>query len=61
MWKDRQYRGQIEIEVRHDAGWSVTMELVADSTEQILRPAQGGSVGGYITRTGISGWSTCLR
>ena len=39
MWKDRQYWGQIEIEIRHDAGWSVTMELIADSTEQIyVRP-----------------------
>ena len=39
MWKDRRYRGQIEIEIRHNAGWSVTMELVADSTEQIyVRP-----------------------
>ena len=39
MWKDRQYRGQIEIEIRHRAGWSVTMELIADSTEQIyVRP-----------------------
>ena len=39
MWKDRQYGGQIEIEIRHNAGWSVTMELVADSTEQIyVRP-----------------------
>ena len=39
MWKDREYWGQIEIEIRHDAGWSVTMELIADSTEQIyVRP-----------------------
>lgn len=39
MWKDRDYWGQIEIEIRHDAGWSVTMELIADSTEQIyVRP-----------------------
>ena len=39
MWKDREYRGEIEIEIRHDAGWSVTMELIADSTEQIyVRP-----------------------
>ena len=39
LWTDRRYRGQIEIEIRHDAGWSVTMELKADSTEQIyVRP-----------------------
>ena len=39
MWRDRRYGGQIEIEIRHDAGWSVTMELIADSTEQIyVRP-----------------------
>ena len=39
MWKDREYWGQVEIEIRHDAGWSVTMELIADSTEQIyVRP-----------------------
>lgn len=40
MWKDRQYWGQtIEIELGHNAGWSVTMELIADSTEQIyVRP-----------------------
>ena len=35
LWTDRRYQGQIEIELRHDAGWSVTMELIADSTEQI--------------------------
>ena len=39
LWTDRRYRGQIEIELRHDAGWSVTMEFTADSTEQIyVRP-----------------------
>ena len=39
LWTDRRYRGQIEIELRHDAGWSVTMEFKADSTEQIhVRP-----------------------
>ena len=39
LWTDRQYRGQIEIELRHDAGWSVAMEFIADSTEQIhVRP-----------------------
>jgi predicted ATPase len=39
MWKDREYWGEIEIEIQDDAGWSVTMELIADSTEQIyVRP-----------------------
>ena len=40
LWTDRRYRRQIiEIELRHDAGWSVTMEFAADSTEQIyVRP-----------------------
>ena len=41
LWTDRQYRGRIEIELRHDAGWAVTMELIADSTEHIyVRPAR---------------------
>ena len=39
LWTDRRYRGRIEIELRHDAGWSVAMEFIADSTEQIyVRP-----------------------
>ena len=39
LWTDRRYRGPIEIELRHDAGWSVTMEFITDSTEQIyVRP-----------------------
>ena len=41
LWTDRQYRRNrpIEIELQHDAGWSITMELLADSTEQIyVRP-----------------------
>ena len=42
LWTDRRYRGQIEIELRHDAGWSVTMEFISDSTEQIyVRPKTG--------------------
>ena len=41
LWTDRGYRGQIEIELRHDAGWAVTMEFIADSTEQIyVRPGR---------------------
>ena len=42
LWRNRRYSkyGQeIQIEVQHNAGWSVTMELIADSTEQIyVRP-----------------------
>ncbi len=39
LWMDRRYWGQIEIELRHGAGWSVTMEFISDSTEQIyVRP-----------------------
>ena len=44
LWKDRRYRERIEIELRHDAGWSVTMELIPDSTEQIyVRPKADAS------------------
>jgi len=39
LWTSRDYRGQIEIELHLDAGGSVTMEFIADSTEQIyVRP-----------------------
>ena len=39
LWKDRRYRERIEIELRHNAGWSVAMEFIPDSTEQIyVRP-----------------------
>ena len=41
LWTDRRYqkRSPVEIEIRHDAGWSITMEFIADSTEQIyVRP-----------------------
>lgn len=44
LWTDRRYRGQIEIELRHDAGWAVTMEFIADTTEQIyVRPGKTAS------------------
>ncbi len=44
LWTDRRYRGQIEIELRHDDGWAVTMEFISDSTEQIyVRPARDSS------------------
>lgn len=43
LWTDRRYgRWTIEIELQHNAGWSVTMELIGDSTEQIyVRPKKG--------------------
>ena len=41
LWTNRRYRGRIEIELRHDAGWSVAMEFISDSTEQIhVRPTR---------------------
>ena len=44
LWKDRSYRGRIEIEVQHNAGWSVTMELGANTAEQIfVRPVKQGA------------------
>ena len=44
LWTDREYQDAIEIELRHSAGWSVTMELRADSTEQIyVRPTSDAS------------------
>ena len=42
LWRNRRYeRGsRMEIEVQHDAGWSVAMEFIADSTEQVyVRPS----------------------
>jgi len=39
LWENRNYKGNIEIEVRSTQGWSLTMEFIADSTEQIfVRP-----------------------
>ncbi len=41
LWTNRLYHrnNPVEIELRHNAGWAVTMELTADSTEQIyVRP-----------------------
>jgi energy-coupling factor transporter ATP-binding protein EcfA2 len=41
LWKDRAYAGLIEIEVVTQAGVRLTMELTADSTEQIyVRPTK---------------------
>ena len=41
LWNNRLYQrnNPVEIELRHNDGWSVTMELIPDSTEQIyVRP-----------------------
>jgi hypothetical protein len=39
LWKDRLYEGTLEVEVQSVSGWTITMELMADSTEQIyVRP-----------------------
>lgn len=39
LWSGRRYSGSIEIQVQSTAGWAITMELVADSTEQVhVRP-----------------------
>lgn len=39
LWNERQYEGSVEIEIQSTHGWKVTMELMADSTEQIyVRP-----------------------
>ena len=44
LWKDRAYSKSnlIEIELRSTDGWSITMEFLADSREQIyVRPKEG--------------------
>jgi hypothetical protein len=39
LWRDRAYQGSVEIEIQTDDGWSVPIEFIADSTEQIyVRP-----------------------
>ncbi len=39
MWADRDYQGTLEIEIASTEGWSVPMEFIADSTEQMfVRP-----------------------
>ena len=41
MWANRDYKGNIEIEIRSMDGGSITMEFIADSTEQIfVRPVR---------------------
>ncbi len=39
LWTDRSYQGSAEIEIHHRDGWQITMELIADSSEQVyVRP-----------------------
>jgi hypothetical protein len=39
LWRERDYQGTVEIEIRSTEGWVLPMELIADSTEQIyVRP-----------------------
>ncbi len=46
MWAERDYRGNLEIEIASTEGWSVNMELIADSTEQIfVRPSRNTDPG----------------
>ena len=41
MWANRDYTGIMEIEIESTDGWAITIEFIADSTEQIfLRPAR---------------------
>jgi predicted ATPase len=50
MWADRDYKGNIEIDIKSTEGWSITMEFIADSTEQIfVRPVR--SVDSGVLRT----------
>ena len=39
LWKDRRYRGGMDVEIVHGANWSIAMEFLSDSTEQVyVRP-----------------------
>ncbi len=50
MWANRDYKGNIEIEIRSTAGWLIAMEFIADSTEQIfVRPTR--SIDSDVLRT----------
>jgi len=41
MWTNRDYTGNLEIEIRSTQGWAVNMEFAADTTEQIIvRPSR---------------------
>ncbi|MBI3795528.1 MAG: AAA family ATPase [Deltaproteobacteria bacterium] len=39
LWRERTYTGPIEVEIHSTQGWTITIEFIADSTEQIyVRP-----------------------
>lgn len=39
LWRDRSYQGTLEIEISSTHDWTITMEFIADSSEQIyVRP-----------------------
>ncbi|MGH7393850.1 MAG: hypothetical protein ACREM3_30990 [Candidatus Rokuibacteriota bacterium] len=39
LWRDRSYSGSIEIEIQSTEGWTLPVEFIADSTEQVyVRP-----------------------
>ena len=39
LWKDRRYQGRMDVEIVHGANWSIAMEFLSDSTEQVyVRP-----------------------
>jgi predicted ATPase len=41
MWANRDYTGSMEVEIESIDGWVITMEFIADSTEQIfVRPGR---------------------
>lgn len=41
MWTNRDYTGNLEIEIGSTQGWAINMEFAADSTEQIIvRPSR---------------------
>lgn len=46
MWANRDYEGALEIEIVSTEGWTINMEFIADSTEQIfVRPDQHADPG----------------
>jgi predicted ATPase len=46
MWANRDYEGSLEIEIVSTEGWTINMEFIADSTEQIfVRPNQNADPG----------------
>ena len=39
LWNDRDYHGSMEVQIRSSDGWTITMEFIANTTEQIyVRP-----------------------